>query len=124
MKPSVSVASVSRAEPGLQSCALAAADLGWHVFPCAPGSKRPALKDNWQDLATTDPDRIRCWWGRQPYNIGIACRPSGLVVIDLDAEGPSGDGPSRDGTASLESLCHARSEERRVGKECRSRGPP
>jgi hypothetical protein len=112
MRPCVSVAGVSRAEPGLQAAALAAAEVGWHVFPCAPGSKRPALKDNWQDLATTDPDRIRCWWGRQPYNIGIACGPSGLVVIDLDAEGPSRDhpsrdNPSRDGTASLESLCHA-----------------
>jgi len=113
---------VSRAEPGLQAAALAAAEMGWHVFPCAPGSKRPALKDNWQDLATTDPDRIRCWWGRQPYNIGIACGPSGLVVIDLDADGaphdgtardgasrdgPYRDGPSQHGTASLELLCRA-----------------
>jgi bifunctional DNA primase/polymerase-like protein len=107
MRPCVSVAGASRAEPGLQAAALAAAELGWHVFPCAPDSKRPALKDNWQDLATTDPDRIRCWWGRQPYNIGIACGPSGLVVIDLDAAHPSREGPSRDGTASLELLCHA-----------------
>jgi hypothetical protein len=98
----VSVAGVSRAEPGLQSCALAAADLGWHVFPCAPGSKRPALKDNWQDLATTDPDRIRAWWARQDYNIGIACGPSGLVVIDLDL----GSGPVS-GAVRLELLCRA-----------------
>ena len=64
--------------------ALAAAVHGWHVFPCAVGGKRPALRGNWQDLATTSPDQIRDWWARAPYNIGIACGPSGLVVIDLD----------------------------------------
>jgi hypothetical protein len=57
---------------------------GWHVFPCTPGGKRPALRGNWQDLATVAPDRIRVWWTRRPYNIGIACGPSGLAVIDLD----------------------------------------
>ena len=80
------------AEPGPLSSALAAADAGWHVFPCAPGSKRPALRENWQDVATTDRDRIRDWWARRPYNIGIACGPSGLVVIDLDV---ARDGPGR-----------------------------
>ncbi|MGH3297144.1 MAG: bifunctional DNA primase/polymerase, partial [Trebonia sp.] len=42
------------------------------------------LRGNWQDLATTSPDQIRDWWARAPYNIGIACGPSGLIVIDLD----------------------------------------
>jgi hypothetical protein len=110
----VSVAGVSRVEPGFLSSALAAAELGWHVFPCAPGAKRPALKDNWQDLATTDPDRIRSWWARQAYNIGIACGPSGLVVIDLDTSagsnapgGVMGPGGPASGAASLELLCRA-----------------
>jgi hypothetical protein len=81
----VSVADVTpRAAPALLRSALAAAVLGWHVFPCAAGGKRPALRGNWQDLATTSPDQIRDWWARAPYNIGIACGPSGLVVIDLD----------------------------------------
>jgi hypothetical protein len=80
----VKVSGVGRAEPGPLWAALAAADAGWHVFPCAPGSKRPALRENWQDLATTDSGRIRAWWARRPYNIGIACGQSGLVVIDLD----------------------------------------
>ena len=73
-----------RAAPALLRSALAAAALGWHVFPCAAGGKRPALRGNWQDLATTSPDQVRDWWARAPYNIGIACGPSGLVVIDLD----------------------------------------
>jgi hypothetical protein len=80
----VSVADVTRAAPALLRSALAGAMLGWHVFPCAVGEKRPALRGNWQDLATTSPDQIRDWWARAPYNIGVACGPSGLVVVDLD----------------------------------------
>lgn len=80
----MSVAEVTRAGSVLQRFALSAAALGWHVFPCAPGGKRPALRGNWQDQATTAPDQIRGWWTRAPYNIGIACGPSGLVVVDLD----------------------------------------
>ncbi|MCW2893619.1 MAG: Bifunctional primase/polymerase [Actinomycetia bacterium] len=75
---------MTRTTPALLQSALAAAMLGWHVFPCAAGEKRPALRGNWQDLATTSPGQIRDWWARTPYNIGIACGPSGLVVIDLD----------------------------------------
>src|SRR5437588_652437 len=35
-----------------------------------------------------DPARIRAAWGRRAYNVGIACGPSGLVVIDLDTSKP------------------------------------
>jgi hypothetical protein len=103
----VSVAEVGRAEPGLLRAALAVAGLGWYVFPCAPGSKRPALRENWQELATIDAGRIRAWWARQPYNIGIACGPSGLVIIDLDVAHDTVselDGPAS-GADSLERLC-------------------
>ena len=118
MTADVKVSGVGRAEPGPLWSALAAADAGWHVFPCAPGSKRPALPDNWQDLATTDSGRIRAWWARRPYNVGIACGRSGLVVIDLDVarDGPDGrdgrdgfrglDGPAS-GADALERLCLA-----------------
>ena len=75
---------MTRADPALLRSALAAAMLGWHVFPCAADGKRPALRENWQDLATTSANQIRDWWTRAPYNIGIACGPSGLIVIDLD----------------------------------------
>jgi hypothetical protein len=121
MRHSVSIAAGSSAEPGLLTSALAAADLGWHVFPCAPGSKRPALSRNWRELATTDQDQIRWWWARQAYNIGIACGPSGLVVVDLDTAGdPGASGAAAgrprgepafsvpsSGAASLERLCRA-----------------
>jgi len=84
------------------TAALAAAERGWHVFPLVPGGKRPAFPDHpavrcdradprcraghvgWEQRATTDPDRIRRGWARAPFNVGIACGPSGLVVVDLD----------------------------------------
>lgn len=95
---------MTRADPAPLRSALAAALLGWHVFPCAVGGKRPALRGNWQDLATTSADQIRDWWTHAPYNIGIACGPSGLVVIDLDMPRDD-DGGDADG--ALFPLCGA-----------------
>ncbi|MEV5048902.1 bifunctional DNA primase/polymerase [Streptomyces griseoincarnatus] len=68
--------------------ALALASLGWHLFPLTPRGGTPAIKE-WEQRATTDPDRItRAWTGRyRGYNIGIACGPSRLVVLDLDRHG-------------------------------------
>ena len=72
------------ADPALLHAALALARRGWHVFPCAPGSKRPALRGSWQQLATVNPARICRWWSLLPCNIGLACGPSKLIVLDLD----------------------------------------
>src|SRR5579863_8620878 len=96
---SVSVADVTRADRALVRAALDAVFRGWHVFPCAVGGKRPALRGNWQDLATASPDQVRDWWARAPYNIGVACGPSGLVVIDLDLprDDAGDDDPDDDG---------------------------
>lgn len=38
----------------------------------------------WEHAATTNPDQIQHWWRRAPYNVGLACGPSGLLVVDLD----------------------------------------
>jgi len=53
------------------------------VFPVLENGKRPAMRD-WEAVASRDPDQIHEWWAGSAYNIGIACGPSGLVVIDLD----------------------------------------
>jgi hypothetical protein len=65
------------------AAALAAAERGWHVFPLVPGGKAPAVRA-WEQRATTDPDRIRRCWSAGAFGIGIACGPSGLLVVDLD----------------------------------------
>jgi putative DNA primase/helicase len=66
------------------AAALSYAGRGWHVFPLRPRGKMPATAHGCND-ATTDRATIRAWWSRNPdANIGIACGPSGLVVVDLD----------------------------------------
>jgi len=89
--------------------ALALAARGWHVFPCAIEGKRPALHENWQHVATTDRTRIYRWWTRAPFNIGISCGPSGLVVIDLDIPKDKGDTAAW-GMESLIELCRLHSQ--------------
>lgn len=73
----------------LLNAALAYTARGWHVFPLAPGKKKPAISKEeggrgFYD-AVTDEATIRAWWQRWPQaNIGIRTgRKSGLVVIDV-----------------------------------------
>jgi Bifunctional DNA primase/polymerase, N-terminal len=89
------------------------AERGWHVFPCQPGGKRPALRADWENRATTDTGRIARCWAAGPYNIGVACGPSRLVVIDLDTPKPGEAKPAEwahdtgvnDGADVLAALC-------------------
>ena len=100
------------------------------MFPLRPGDKRPAFPDHkaedctgtdlrcrgghqgWEPRATTDPGRIGRAWARTPYNIGLACGPSGLLVIDLDKPKPGEVPPPQwalpgitDGADVLAALC-------------------
>lgn len=54
------------------------------MFPLRPRSKIPAVK-RWEVEATTDQSQVEDWWANDPgFNVGIACGPAHLVVIDLD----------------------------------------
>ena len=92
----------------------------WAVLPLRPGDKRPAghaerlcphtgrcasghLKP--EQRATTDADLIIAAWTVQPYNIGIATGPSGLLVVDLDVVKPDEQEGTPDGVKSLWALC-------------------
>jgi len=120
-----------RTAAALLNAARWCAGRDWHVFPLRPGDKRPAFPDHkaeectgtdlrcrgehqgWEPRATTDPGRIGRGWARTPYNIGIACGPSGLLVIDLDTPKPGEVPPPQwadepgttDGADVLAALC-------------------
>lgn len=77
----------------LKAAALDAAARGWRVFPIAPGGTEPAVRD-WQQRATSDPDRITRAWRYGPYNVGLMPCTSQLLVIDLIPARP-GERPPR-----------------------------
>lgn len=80
----------------LLSAALGYAARGWHVFPCAPKRKVPITPHGLKD-ASADGAQIHEWWRTWAQaNIGIACAPSGLIVLDSD--------PRHGGDVSLRAL--------------------
>ncbi|MFD4541351.1 bifunctional DNA primase/polymerase [Streptomyces bauhiniae] len=104
----------------LLRAALDAAKCGWHVFPLRPGGKPPALHGEkscprtgecarghvkWEQRATTNPDRIRTAWSRAPFNVGIACGPSGLLVVDLDVPKDKSSSDAPCGATTFRALC-------------------
>jgi Bifunctional DNA primase/polymerase, N-terminal len=78
----------------LLTAALDLAEHGMHVFPLKPDQKTPALHKEWEQRATIDPARIERCWSAGPFNIGVACGPSGLVVVDLDTPKPETKPPA------------------------------
>jgi putative DNA primase/helicase len=56
---------------------------GAHTEPKDVG-KHPAIGE-WQIRATDDPSVVSDWWTTNPdRNIGVNCKPSGFLVIDID----------------------------------------
>ncbi|MBQ1157727.1 bifunctional DNA primase/polymerase [Streptomyces sp. A73] len=104
----------------LLAWALHAARRGWHVIPLRPGDKRPAGHGDKhcpgtgrctsghktpEQRATTDQDLVSVAWSQQPYNIGIATGPSGLLVVDLDTRKDKNEEGAPDGASSFLALC-------------------
>ncbi|MGW3176133.1 bifunctional DNA primase/polymerase [Streptomyces sp. NPDC001153] len=105
---------------GLLAWATQATQRGWHVIPLRPGDKRPAghaekycpgtgrCADGHktpEQRATTDTELLIAAWAQQPYNIGIATGPSGLLVVDLDTLKPQEPKGTPDGVANFAALC-------------------
>src|SRR4051794_17810868 len=66
--------------------ALSLAERGYHVFPCAPRTKRPITSHGFKE-STRDERRILHWWDQHPdANIGVDCGGTGIVVFDIDAK--------------------------------------
>jgi predicted P-loop ATPase len=84
----------------LLTAALEYVKHGWYVFPLKPNEKTPLYNGGVND-ATKDEQQIKKWWkGNAHANIGIALKPSGLGVIDIDFKPEKG----KDGWKSLDDL--------------------
>jgi hypothetical protein len=72
--------------------AIRCAQRGWKVFPVEPLDKTPHKLNpdkpytiKWSEVATSDIQKVVKLWSWSPTaNIGIACAPSGLFVVDCD----------------------------------------
>ena len=86
-------------QPGLEhnhrvpdlTTALAAARRGHHIFPVQAFGKTPYQFNGyplaWSAAATCDLDEIEELGWPEDANVGIACKPSGLLVVDTDNHG-------------------------------------
>jgi hypothetical protein len=84
----------------------ALASRGWHLHPldhpalprcagartavhdpdsCTERGKHPCTR--WSTAATSDPRQLAAWFSGATRNVGIACGPSRLLVVDEDAPG-------------------------------------
>jgi hypothetical protein len=71
----------------LLEAAVGYTERGWAIFPCRPRRKKPLTAHGFHD-ASVSATVVREWWTAWPAaNIGVACGPSGLVVLDIDRGG-------------------------------------
>lgn len=57
---------------------------GYTVHPLWPGKKQPLTKNGWHDASNLE-SQVREWWVKWPEaNVGIACGPSDICVLDCD----------------------------------------
>lgn len=58
---------------------------GFHYFPLAHGSKKPAFSTSWKELATTNLKQIEDWV-EEGFNLAVDTEKSSLIVVDLDGD--------------------------------------
>jgi Bifunctional DNA primase/polymerase, N-terminal len=88
---------------------------GLAVFPLPPGSK--VAEPGWQHtILTGDLTQIRASWPAGA-NVGIPCRASNIVGIDLDRHTTGGANAGVDGVAVFEALCRRWGQARPVTLE-------
>jgi hypothetical protein len=75
--------------------AVEAVQRGWHVFPTRPGGKEPRQGLHWADVAVGSIEQLKRAQWRPGENYGVACKRSGLVVVDLDRPKPGYAYPPR-----------------------------
>lgn len=96
------------------AAALEYAALGWPVFPCVAGTKRPATEHGLHD-ATTDVDQIKKWFSNgAKYNLAVVMG-RGLFAVDVDNHSEDSDGEE-----SFAALC---AEHGDLPETCESRTP-
>lgn len=81
---------------------VAAVERGLAVFPLPSGSK--VAPTGWQHTITRDVDHLRATWP-PGSNIGIGCRASNIVGIDLDRHSTGGANAGVDGVRRFDELC-------------------
>lgn len=80
-------------DTSLRTNALVLAAKGIAVFPVKAGTKRPLIR--WGEGATSDIAAVNHYWTMWPTaSIGVACKKSHLVIVDLDGEKAKPAGPS------------------------------
>lgn len=87
VSPNRLAAVLAHLPPTPPEAAVSFARAGVPVFPCAPGGKRPLVKEGGGFLgATTDLGQVQAWWRRSPHaNLAIPTGgASGVVVVDVD----------------------------------------
>lgn len=91
-----------------------AIERGLAVFPLPPGTK--VASKGWQHTVTRDLDHIRATWPAGS-NVGIGCRVSNIVGIDLDRHTTGGANAGVDGVEVFADLCARWGQKRPVTLE-------
>lgn len=84
----------------LGRAALAYAKMGYRVFPCVPGEKRPLTSHGCKD-ATDEVEQIERWWIESP-NANIGLSTENLYVVDID--GADNPWPGQEHLEELEDI--------------------